>query len=231
MPPRSAKMNRFIFGFQRRVWWPKCTPASRSSRMETTAMEFLSVVDGSVRRHHVGGTSRNGRHPRLRSTPGSRDRSGRSLAGSVRSLAWARGAAHHSRDPRCLGLRAGRRRSTKRSAGRPRSKGRKPPSFRATASSSRCGRATSSLPTWASADDGARWSGIALAHNVRSRDEVHGVIERARGTGPRSRVSPRRRSMAATQALRAISTGTRGRSRTDPGFGLDAGGNVVLPGS
>src|SRR5438309_697569 len=37
MPPRSVKMKRRIFGFQRRVWWPKCTPASRSSRMETTA--------------------------------------------------------------------------------------------------------------------------------------------------------------------------------------------------
>src|SRR3990172_6896146 len=31
MPPRSPKMKRFIFGFQRRVWWPKWTPASRSS--------------------------------------------------------------------------------------------------------------------------------------------------------------------------------------------------------
>ena len=29
-------------------------------------------------------------------------------------------------------------------------------------------------------DDGARWSGIALAHNVRSREEVHEVIEQAR---------------------------------------------------
>ena len=37
MPPRSVKMKRFIFGFQRRVWWPKWTPASRSSFMETTA--------------------------------------------------------------------------------------------------------------------------------------------------------------------------------------------------
>ena len=36
MPPRSPKMNRFIFGFQRRVWWPKWTPASSSSRMLTT---------------------------------------------------------------------------------------------------------------------------------------------------------------------------------------------------
>src|SRR5690348_9611294 len=35
MPPRSAKMKRRIFGFQRRVWWPKWTPASSRSRMET----------------------------------------------------------------------------------------------------------------------------------------------------------------------------------------------------
>ena len=38
MPPRSVKMKRFIFGFQRRVWWPKWTPASSSSFMETTGM-------------------------------------------------------------------------------------------------------------------------------------------------------------------------------------------------
>src|SRR5215210_3935811 len=42
MPPRSVKMNRFIFGFQRRVWWPKWTPASRRSFMETTGMRPLS---------------------------------------------------------------------------------------------------------------------------------------------------------------------------------------------
>ena len=38
MPDRSVKMKRRIFGFQHRVWWPKCTPASSSSRMEATAM-------------------------------------------------------------------------------------------------------------------------------------------------------------------------------------------------
>src|SRR5262245_48295546 len=45
MPPRSVKMNRFIFGFQRRVWWPKWTPASSRSFMETTGMErpFLGL--------------------------------------------------------------------------------------------------------------------------------------------------------------------------------------------
>ena len=35
MPPRSPKMNRRILGFQRLVWWPKCTPASSSSRIVT----------------------------------------------------------------------------------------------------------------------------------------------------------------------------------------------------
>ena len=43
MPPRSAKMKRRIFGFQRRVWWPKWTPASSSSRMETAPVEAGSV--------------------------------------------------------------------------------------------------------------------------------------------------------------------------------------------
>src|ERR671937_3125228 len=33
------------------------------------------------------------------------------------------------------------------------------------------------------ADDGARWSGIVLAHNVGSREEVDDVIDRARAHG------------------------------------------------
>src|ERR687887_532122 len=32
-------------------------------------------------------------------------------------------------------------------------------------------------------DDGASWSGIALAHNVASREEVDEVIEQARANG------------------------------------------------
>src|SRR5687767_8062407 len=32
-PFLTPKMKGFIFGFQRRVWWPKWTPASRSWRM------------------------------------------------------------------------------------------------------------------------------------------------------------------------------------------------------
>src|SRR3972149_6431341 len=37
MPLRSPKMYSFIFGFQRRVWWPKWTPASSSSFMVSVA--------------------------------------------------------------------------------------------------------------------------------------------------------------------------------------------------
>src|ERR1700691_2266163 len=48
MPLRSVKMNRFILGFQRRVWCPKWVPLSSSCFMVTTAIvghSFVSVVD------------------------------------------------------------------------------------------------------------------------------------------------------------------------------------------
>src|ERR687893_3102711 len=52
MPLRSVKMKRFIFGFQRRVWCPKCTPESSSCFMVTTAMAGahldVSGVTGSA---------------------------------------------------------------------------------------------------------------------------------------------------------------------------------------
>src|SRR5581483_2409344 len=57
MPPRSVKMKRRIFGFQRRVWWPKWTPASSSSRMETTATGCSFRLSGAA----AGGLGRNRR--------------------------------------------------------------------------------------------------------------------------------------------------------------------------
>src|SRR5262245_269016 len=68
MPPRSSKMKRFIFGFQRRVWGPECTPASRRPFMETTA---TIGPFGCCR--YAGGRGRNPgipRHPRPEATPG-----------------------------------------------------------------------------------------------------------------------------------------------------------------
>src|ERR1700716_4223456 len=40
MPLRSPKIYSFIFGFQRRVWWPKCTPASSSSFIVISTAKF-----------------------------------------------------------------------------------------------------------------------------------------------------------------------------------------------
>src|SRR5512145_2288901 len=50
MPLRSPKMYSFIFGFHRRVWWPKWTPDSSSSLRETCGAVVVgfSVVDKYV---------------------------------------------------------------------------------------------------------------------------------------------------------------------------------------
>src|SRR6187401_3785731 len=48
MPFRSMKMYFFIFGFQRRVWWPKWTPASSRSFIATSLIT-LSFGSSSAR--------------------------------------------------------------------------------------------------------------------------------------------------------------------------------------
>ena len=57
IPLRSAKMNGRILGFQRRVWWPKWTPASSSCRIETDGtvsdLLFGSFLRGPRRRGPV----------------------------------------------------------------------------------------------------------------------------------------------------------------------------------
>src|SRR3954465_15876369 len=72
MPPRSVKMKRFIFGFQRRVWWPKWTPASSNSFMETTGMKApFSVSIAFLRRASRGSRRRTrGHRPRKGVPPG-----------------------------------------------------------------------------------------------------------------------------------------------------------------
>src|SRR5215210_2499465 len=69
MPPRSEKMNRFIFGFHRRVWWPKWTPASSSARMET-ADTRLSPVRFRLTPAGRTGASRAARHRRCAGSAG-----------------------------------------------------------------------------------------------------------------------------------------------------------------
>src|SRR5688572_389929 len=71
MPPRSEKMKRRIFGFQRRVWWPKWTPASRSSRMVTTDTGSAPFLVFDNRAPAGRAEPRSGRrHPRLDWSPG-----------------------------------------------------------------------------------------------------------------------------------------------------------------
>src|ERR1700732_1250451 len=53
MPLRSVKINRFILGFQRRVWCPKWVPLSSSCFMVTTAMVMPSFHVSVVARHRV----------------------------------------------------------------------------------------------------------------------------------------------------------------------------------
>ena len=80
-------------------------------------------------------------------------------------------------------------------------------------------------------DDGARWSGMSLAQNVRSPEEVHVAIELARKNG----------AEITREAADTLYGGYAGAFRDldghaweiahHPGFGLDDQGNIVLPGA
>jgi predicted lactoylglutathione lyase len=78
-------------------------------------------------------------------------------------------------------------------------------------------------------DDGARWSGIALAHNVRSRDEVHDVIEQARRNGAEITREPAETFYGGYAGVFRDLDGHAWEIAHNPGFALDDDGNVVLP--
>jgi catechol 2,3-dioxygenase-like lactoylglutathione lyase family enzyme len=68
-------------------------------------------------------------------------------------------------------------------------------------------------------DDGARWSGMSLAQNVRSQEEVHAVIERARESGAQITREPSDTFYEGTPVPFGISMGMLGRSRTTQASG------------
>jgi uncharacterized protein len=78
-------------------------------------------------------------------------------------------------------------------------------------------------------DDGALWGGIALAHNVRSREEVHGVIEEARANGATITREPSETFYGGYAGAFLDLDGHAWEIAHNPGFGLDDAGNVVLP--
>jgi uncharacterized protein len=81
------------------------------------------------------------------------------------------------------------------------------------------------------ADDGAVWGGIALAHNVSSRDEVHRVIEQARSNGADIAREPSETFYGGYAGVFRDLDGHVWEVAHNPGFGLDDDGNVVLPNS
>jgi uncharacterized protein len=78
-------------------------------------------------------------------------------------------------------------------------------------------------------DDGASWSGIALAHNVRSREEVHRVLEQARANGAEITREPSETFYGGYAGAFRDLDGHAWEIAHNPTFGLDDDGNIVLP--
>jgi predicted lactoylglutathione lyase len=78
-------------------------------------------------------------------------------------------------------------------------------------------------------DEDARWGGIALAQNVRSREEVHQVIEQARSAGAEVTREPAETFYGGYAGYFRDLDGHAWEIAHNPGFGLDDDGNLVLP--
>ena len=80
-------------------------------------------------------------------------------------------------------------------------------------------------------DDGANWSGIALAHNVGSREEVDQIVEQARANGGTITREPSETFYGGyAGAFRDLDSHVWEIAH-NPGFGLAADGSVILPDS
>jgi predicted lactoylglutathione lyase len=78
-------------------------------------------------------------------------------------------------------------------------------------------------------DDGARWGGIALAHNVASRDEVDEVIDLARRNGGEITREPSETFYGGYAGGFRDLDGHVWEVAHNPTFGLEDDGSVVLP--
>ncbi len=79
------------------------------------------------------------------------------------------------------------------------------------------------------ADDGARWSGVALAHNVASDEEVDRVVEEARANGAEVSREPAPTFYGGYAGCFRDPDGHAWEVAHNPGFGLTDDGSVVLP--
>ena len=78
-------------------------------------------------------------------------------------------------------------------------------------------------------DESPGWSGIALAHNVGSREEVHDVIELARRHGGEINREPAETFYGGYAGVFRDPDGHVWEIAHNPGFGLRDDGSVVLP--
>ena len=78
-------------------------------------------------------------------------------------------------------------------------------------------------------DEGARWSGIALAHNVGSREEVHEIVELARSNGAEVTREPAETFYGGYAGAFRDLDGHAWEIAHNPGFGLNDDGSVTLP--
>ena len=78
------------------------------------------------------------------------------------------------------------------------------------------------------ADDGARWGGITLAHNVASREDVHRIVEQARANGATVTREPAETFYGGYAGVVRDLDGHAWEIAHNPGFGPAADGSVVL---
>jgi uncharacterized protein len=78
-------------------------------------------------------------------------------------------------------------------------------------------------------DESARWSGIALAHNVGSDQEVRDVIELARSNGGQVTREPAETFYGGYAGAFRDLDGHAWEIAHNPGFGLNDDGSVTLP--
>src|SRR4051794_9552196 len=79
------------------------------------------------------------------------------------------------------------------------------------------------------ADDGARWGGVALAHNVGSDEEVRRVVDDARAHGAEVTREPSRTFYGGYAGAFRDLDGHVWEVAHNPGFGLADDGSGILP--
>ena len=77
-------------------------------------------------------------------------------------------------------------------------------------------------------DDGASWGGIALAHNVGSREEVDEIVEQARANGAKITREPAETFYGGYAGVFRDLDGHAWEIAHNPGFGLGSDGSILL---